>query len=346
MKKLIALLLALAMVLSLAACGNTASAPADQSSPAKEAPASTPVAPAPKEDVKITLPAELVELMEEDDGDSSSDSDSSFLDVSKSDSVLDAVKNSDGSITYTIDGEKYDDMLSEYKTTICDALSEIATSGETPSIKAVTATDDMKKVTMTVDYAAYSNSFDSLMILAPVMYLDVYHIIAGVSQDDIRFDIDIVDEASGEIKDSCTYPDDFEGDSEEEPESAAETFEMEGDSGESHVEIKGASFAKDMEGKKCLVVTYDWTNNSEETTSAGAALLSKAFQNGVELDMAYVDWAEEDDNEFRDVRPGVTLTVKAAFALTDESEVEYEIFDWVSPNANKVTAVFDLSKLS
>lgn len=284
--------------------------------------------------------------MQEDDADSSSDSDSSFLDISDSDCVVDATKNSDGSITYTIDGEKYDDMLSEYRQSICNELSNLANTEDAPSIKAITASDDMTKVTMTVDYDAYSNSFDSLMILAPVMYVDIYHVIAGVPQDDIRFTIDIVDEASGETKDSCLYPDDFENMGGDESESTAETLEEKGDTGDYYVEIKGASFDKDLEGNKCLVVTYDWTNNSEDTTSAGAALMSTAFQNGIELDHAYMDWSEAEDNEFRDIRPGVTLTVKTAFTVTDESEVEVEICDWVSMASNKIVSVFDLSKLS
>lgn len=74
--------------------------------------------------------------------------------------------------------------------------------------------------------------------------------------------------------------------------------------------------------------------------------MSTAFQNGIELDHAYMDWSEAEDNEFRDIRPGVTLTVKAAFTVTDESEVEVEICDWVSMASNKIVSVFDLSKLS
>ena len=89
-----------------------------------------------------------------------------------------------------------------------------------------------------------------------------------------------------------------------------------GDLGDYHVEIKGASLAKDYEGKSAIVVTYAWTNNSEETTSAMVSVGAKAFQ-------------------------------ECAYVLTSEtSTVEFELTEWISFSDDMVTMNFDPAALA
>ncbi len=61
-----------------------------------------------------------------------------------------------------------------------------------------------------------------------------------------------------------------------------------GDLGAYHVEIKGASLAKDYQGNPAIVITYAWANNSEDTTSAMVSAGTKAFQDGVQLESAVI----------------------------------------------------------
>ena len=91
---------------------------------------------------------------------------------------------------------------------------------------------------------------------------------------------------------------------------------------------KGASIMKDYEGKDALVLTLDFTNNSEETTNYFWSIFETVMQNGSELEMtvAYLDeetWEATDVSQYTDVAPGSTIEIQTAFVLNDTtSEVE------------------------
>ncbi len=110
------------------------------------------------------------------------------------------------------------------------------------------------------------------------------------------------------------------------------------------VEVKDAYKATDYEGKSAIVINYSWTNNSESTTSAEAAFLESAFQDGIELehsslpDDAYESWTE--------IRPGATLDVNSVFLLRSESPVEFEIKELISFSDQTVKKTFDPSSMS
>lgn len=124
-------------------------------------------------------------------------------------------------------------------------------------------------------------------------------------------------------------------------------MEGSGDLGDYHVEIKGASIVKDYEDNPAIVVTYAWTNNSEDTTSASTAMYAKAFQDGVQLDSAWVDSDEYDGGaDMKEVRPGTTIDVQDAFELTSEtSTVEFEISEFFGSD-DIVTTNFEPANLS
>lgn len=111
------------------------------------------------------------------------------------------------------------------------------------------------------------------------------------------------------------------------------------------IEIIGASLCKDYEGKSAIRITYHWTNNSYETTSPADSMCSQAFQNGVEMDLALVNF--EDDIP-SDVKPGSTIQVDEIFLLQNHSNVEFHIYaieDMFFRPIPKTTAIFDLSAL-
>ncbi len=121
-----------------------------------------------------------------------------------------------------------------------------------------------------------------------------------------------------------------------------------GDLGDYHVEIKGASLTKDYEGKSAIVITYAWTNNSDDTTSAMVSIGNKAFQDGVQLESAVIVGDDSYDAEasMKDVRPGTTIDVQCAYVLTSEtSTVEFELTEWISFSDDMVAMNFDLASL-
>ena len=122
-----------------------------------------------------------------------------------------------------------------------------------------------------------------------------------------------------------------------------------GDLGDYHVEIRDAALAADYAGNPAIVITYSWTNNSADTISAMAAILAKAFQNGVQLDAAIIgdDSVYDSAAQMRDVRPGTTVDVQCAYLLTsDTAAVEFELSELVSLSRDIVLMNFDPAELS
>jgi hypothetical protein len=94
--------------------------------------------------------------------------------------------------------------------------------------------------------------------------------------------------------------------------------------GEYDVTIEGATFAKDYAGEPAIVVSYEFTNNSDEAANFMTAIHDQAFQSGVELESAIV---EDVDTalSMSDIKPGTTVTIQEAYALRDESTVSVEV---------------------
>lgn len=122
-----------------------------------------------------------------------------------------------------------------------------------------------------------------------------------------------------------------------------------GNLGDYYVEIKGAYLLDDYQGNPAVVVTYAWTNNSQETTNAMAQLLEQTFQNGVELDRATISSSQryEAGTSLRDVRPGAQAEVQCAFRLPNTtSPIEFEVSEFLSQSNTVVYATFDLTALA
>jgi hypothetical protein len=72
------------------------------------------------------------------------------------------------------------------------------------------------------------------------------------------------------------------------------------------------------------VVTYTFTNNSEDATSFVVALHPEVFQNSVELNTAVgSNWDSE--TYLSDVKPGSSTTVEIGYQLGDMSDITVEV---------------------
>lgn len=122
-----------------------------------------------------------------------------------------------------------------------------------------------------------------------------------------------------------------------------------GQLGEYYVEIKNAAIVKDHKNNPSIIITYSWTNNSNETTSAEGSLMEKAFQDGVQLDTVFVENSPiyNSDLSFKEIRPGASLDVQCAFELPNEhSVVEFELSEFFSLSDDVVKKDFDPATLS
>lgn len=99
--------------------------------------------------------------------------------------------------------------------------------------------------------------------------------------------------------------------------------------------VKGAEVCKDWADKDAVLITYEFTNNSDSAVSFDVALDARAYQGGIGLETAILD----DDTDILDVdiKPGVTKEVKKAYVLRDTStEIEIEISELISFSDDKI----------
>lgn len=347
-KKLFASMLAAAMILSLASCGgsSSASSSAPASSPADSASSMQNNGGSISVDegifyVDVTMPAGLFEGedMTEFDGES----------WAKDRGYKSAVLNEDGSVTVTMTKDDHKTMVDEMGDSFDETLQEMVGSEDYPFITAIERSSNFEEVNIKVNKAAHSQAFLDLSPLVAGLSGCYYQAVAGI---DISVTVNTVDDATGEVISSTVYP--VEGDAEATSSNAeklsAGRQENSGDVGDYHIDITGAYIGKDYENNHALIVSYDWTNNSEETVSASTAVYEVAFQDGVQLDTAIVtgDSNYDSDASWKDVRPGTTITVQKAFVLTsDTSVVEFEVSEWLTWDSNPpiVYKNFDLGAL-
>lgn len=126
--------------------------------------------------------------------------------------------------------------------------------------------------------------------------------------------------------------------------SSDDTYEKATDSNYA-VTIDSCKQTKDYAGKPAVVVTYTWTNNSDEDRSFMTAISGKVFQDGVQLDTAVVSNTDTSDT-MKEIKPGKSLKVKMAYELDNtKSPVTVECSEWVSfDDALLAKKTFDLNK--
>ena len=101
--------------------------------------------------------------------------------------------------------------------------------------------------------------------------------------------------------------------------------------GSYEVTIKDYELIQDDEGKDAIMVSFEFTNNSEENISPDYAVYEQCFQNGVELELGTIYIGEETtdplyENSYREIQPGTTIETKECFILQDkENPVTVEV---------------------
>ena len=120
----------------------------------------------------------------------------------------------------------------------------------------------------------------------------------------------------------------------------------EGDLGDYHVKILDAETGlKDYDGNPVIGVKYEYTNNGEENMMFDVAVNAQAFQDGVQLELAFMDeFSDEYENSSKEVKPGTTLTCEMYYALTSDSEVEVEVSELISFGDAKLTKTFSVAQ--
>ena len=119
--------------------------------------------------------------------------------------------------------------------------------------------------------------------------------------------------------------------------------------GEYEVAITDCEVTQDYDGMDAVVITYEFTINSDDDASFDVAMMTKVFQDGVELEHTSVYIDEEsleavDGDCMKSIKPGNSLEVKTARALDNmSSPVEVEVEEFLG-NGDKLTKTFELAE--
>lgn len=106
------------------------------------------------------------------------------------------------------------------------------------------------------------------------------------------------------------------------------------------VEILSAEVGgKDYEGNPTVVVTYKYTNNSDNAASFSVSFYDKVFQSGIECSPDYL--YDGDDNASKEIRPGASIEVKKSYVLNDMiADIEVEVSGFISLDGTIITKTF------
>lgn len=98
---------------------------------------------------------------------------------------------------------------------------------------------------------------------------------------------------------------------------AAPAIVSEGTTGDFYIKFIGSSIATDDWGDSYICATFDFTNNSEYTTSAWSSLIYYATQDGNDLSEDTFYFEEENKALMADVQPGETVRISLMFSGYD-----------------------------
>ena len=109
------------------------------------------------------------------------------------------------------------------------------------------------------------------------------------------------------------------------------------------VNIVGYTTTQD-DGEDVFVALLEYTNLSDESTAPWGTFNVNAYQNGIELEKAYMynyEYEDFKDNSTK-VRPDSALKYYEAFKMSDNSPVDVEVSELFSWNGNHAEYTFDM----
>lgn len=200
MKKYLIVLLTL-VLLGLSACSSTEKTASDkQSDDAKKEEKSEAI----EVDkgllnVEITLPASMFEGEEAE------------KDIAEAEAKgIKVTKNEDGSVTYKMSKLKHNEMMKEIEAELTKNIADMKNGEDFASIQDIAYNKSFSEFTVTVDKAAYENSFDGLMVFGLGVSGMYYQFFKGIDSEDVKVNISVKDGATGEVLSEVVYPDALE----------------------------------------------------------------------------------------------------------------------------------------
>lgn len=233
----------------------------------------------------------------------------------------------------------YIDATDIYKEAMTDFLKQIVSSafaGEPLSeeeIQAQLASLLAEKAETTED------NFVEEDITYPLIEADGKWKIVSLDSDTVRIMSGNFTNVQDEINASLETAEDSTGDTSESAPSASEGDVIDMSNDRFSIHYTKAAVGEDWAGEPCILVYYDYTNNSSTSSSAMVDVTLRAYQNGEVLEAAIP--ASNDtavDNYMTEVGAGQTLNVCQVFSLKDSTtDVTLEASEGLSYGVGETT---------
>ena len=150
--------------------------------------------------VEVTIPAALFEGTSEEE----------IVSNAKVEGFTDVTVNEDGSVTYKMSKKEHQQLLDELETEMETTIEEIEGSEDYPSIVDITQNKDLTQFDVTVNRQQYEDSFDGFAILTLAISGMYYGAFNGLTEDELKVKINLIDEGNDEVFHTSIYPDDLE----------------------------------------------------------------------------------------------------------------------------------------
>lgn len=205
MKKLTSLMMAAALAVSITACGATANTNAAASSATDK---STATAEAGNETVTITYPEYMIPgVMSDSTDEERMKAAKEFCKVLlDSEGVLEAKPCADGSVIATMTREAHKKSLDDLKASIDETFDDYFDDDDESDFSDYTYNDDMTVFTVNMD-ADYESPYTTEAMLFGIS-AEGYQALNGVEKPKVT--INYVDEKTGNVLGTLTYPDDYD----------------------------------------------------------------------------------------------------------------------------------------
>jgi len=206
MKKLTSLMMAAALAVSITACGATANTNAAASSATNK---STATGEAGNETVTITYPEYMIPgVMSDGTDEERMKAAKEFCKVLlDKEGVLEAKPSADGSVIATITREAHKKSLDDLKASINETFDDYFDDGDESDFSDYTYNDDMTVFTVNMDADDYESPYTTEAMLFGIS-AEGYQTLNGVETP--RITINYLDEKTGDVLGTLTYPDDYD----------------------------------------------------------------------------------------------------------------------------------------
>lgn len=186
MKKLIALILATLLLISLAACGATSGTEAEKGGVQVDEGLLT---------VDVTLGANFFEDKTPEE----------IKAEAKENGYLDCTVAEDGTVTYKMTKKQHKEQLEEFKITLNESFANLLEGDDkVESFVSIDSNDDFSKIDIYVDPDLYT-TWDNMYALAFYISGAYYQAFAGVEVDNIDVVVNFIDNNTKEVLNTASY---------------------------------------------------------------------------------------------------------------------------------------------